>query len=77
MLTVELGRWPRSATTMDHQSKITTAAGHGIKAGDWISLTVPDGRWWRRLAYWLLRRGKPTRTINRRVSQASSTTLTL
>lgn len=61
---------------MEQQSTITTASGHDIKAGDWISMNVPDLRWWRRAMFWLLRRGTPTRTIRRRVSQVSNTTLT-
>jgi hypothetical protein len=65
---------------MDSRTTITTAFpadGHGFKAGDFISLTVRDTRWWRRALYWMLRRGHPQRTIKRRVSQTTDTTLTL
>ena len=63
---------------MKDHSTITTTQGHDIKAGDWITLTVRDVRWWRRALHWLLRQpGCPQRTIKRRVSQASKTTLTL
>jgi len=63
---------------MKHQSTITMALGHGIKSGDWVTITTRDTRWWRRLLHWMLRRsGYPQRTIRRRVSQASTTTLTL
>ncbi len=63
---------------MEHHSTITTMPGHGIKAGAWITLTVRDTRWWRRALHWLLRRpGYPQRSIKRRVSQTSTTTLTL
>jgi hypothetical protein len=57
---------------------VTTAQGHDIQAGDWITITVRDTRWWRRVSHWMLRRpGYPQRSIKRRVSQVSATTLTL
>lgn len=60
------------------QTIITTnERGHGLQPGDWIDITVRDTRWWRRLWFRLLRRGEPQRTIRRRVSQVSATTLTL
>jgi len=62
---------------MEHQSTITTTASHGIRPGDWISMTVRDTRWWRRLWFRLLRRGEPQRTIRRRVSQVTGGTLHL
>ena len=61
---------------MEHHSTITTMPVHGIKAGDRITLTVRDTRWWRRFLHWALRRpGYPKRSIQRRVLQASTTTL--
>jgi hypothetical protein len=58
-------------------STITTSYAHDIKPGDFITFEMRDVRWWRRLLFWLLRRGEPRVTIGRRVSQASKTTLTL
>jgi hypothetical protein len=55
----------------------TTQSAHGIQPGDLISLTVPDPRWWRRLAFWLLRKGPPQRTVVQRVSSVTNTTLTI
>ena len=63
---------------MEHQSTITTMSGHGFKAGDLITITARDTRWWRGLLHWMLRRpGYPQRTIKRRVSHATTTTLPL
>lgn len=63
---------------MKHQSTITGTPGHEIKAGDWITISARDTRWWRRLLHWTLRRhGYPQRNIKRRVSEVSATTLTL
>jgi hypothetical protein len=62
---------------MEHQSTINTTAGHSVKPGDFINLTVRDTRWWRRLWFRLLRRGEPYRTIQRRVSQVDGGTLHL
>ncbi|MGB5136464.1 MAG: hypothetical protein WBN89_14970 [Prochlorococcaceae cyanobacterium] len=56
---------------MEHKTTITTTATDGIKPGDFITLTVQDKRWWRRLWFFMLRRGDPYRTIRRRVSQVA------
>lgn len=56
---------------------ITTAGPHGIGPGHLISISVPDRRWWRRLLFWLLRRGRPMRTVTRRVATVTQKTLTL
>lgn len=61
---------------MDQRTTITTAGGHDFRPGDWITFTVRDTRWWRRLLFWALRLGQPQRTIRRRVSQASQTDIT-
>lgn len=63
--------------SIEHQNTITTMSGHDFKAGDWITIASRDERWWRCLLHWtLMRQGYPQRTIRRRVSQVSTTTLT-
>lgn len=57
-------------------SKITTSTPHGFQVGDAITITVPDRRWWRRLLFWLLGRGTPTREKTMRVAAVSETTIT-
>ena len=57
-------------------SKITTTTPHGYQPGDIITMTVPDRRWWRRLMFWLLRRGTPMREQTMHVTAASETTIT-
>lgn len=61
--------------SMEDTSTITTSGGHDFKPGDYITLTVRDTRWWRRLWFRLLRRGEPQRTVKRRVSQVNESTL--
>ncbi len=61
---------------MDHQATCTGTFGNSLKAGDVIMITIPDLRWWRRLIFWVMRWGKPTRTKKLTVSQSSGTTLT-
>lgn len=59
------------------RTTITAAHGHSMKPGDLVCFEQRDLRWWRRALFWLLRLGEPRRTITRRVSQASNTTLML
>ena len=61
---------------MERETTVTGAFGHNFKAGDVIMITTPDLRWWRRLIFWVMRWGKPTRTKKLTVSQSSGTTLT-
>jgi hypothetical protein len=63
---------PQASTTIT-----TYGHGHGLQGGDIIVVTMIDRRWWRRLVYWLLRRGQPMRTVRRRVTVINATTLTL
>lgn len=58
-------------------SKITTSTSHGFQPGDTIRMTVPDRRWWRRLLFWMLRRGEPTIDKTCRVTATSETTFTI
>lgn len=57
-------------------STVSTNAGHGLKAGDSISVmvTVRDKRWWRRLWYAITFKGIPYRMETRRcrISVATS-----
>jgi hypothetical protein len=56
---------------------LTTATGHGVEVGDWITVSARDTRWWRRALHWLLRRpGHPVRRERYRVSKATPTTMT-
>jgi len=54
---------------------VTTSAPHGYNVGDRIVIQVRDTRWWRRLLFWLLRRGSPMTHRILRVTAADDNTL--
>ena len=60
-------------------SNITTSHGHGHQVGDTIFLTmqVPDRRWWVRFWCWALRKPLPMREVTKKGLVSSSTTIQL
>jgi len=53
---------------MKRSATVTIPQGHGFEDGDLINITIRDTRWWRRFIFWVLRRGTPWRTMQRRVT---------
>ena len=54
---------------------ITTSQPHDVRTGDWISITMRDTRWWRRLWFRMLGRGEPQRTVKLKVISAGGSSL--
>jgi hypothetical protein len=60
-----------------HQSTITTMNGARLSVGSTVTVRLADKRWWRRLAFWLLRMGKPLRPVTYRVTEVTDITFTI
>jgi hypothetical protein len=60
-------------------STITTSHGHDHQPGEiiWVTLQVPDRRWWVRLWCWAWRKPLPMRTVTKKGLVSSSTTIQL
>jgi hypothetical protein len=58
-------------------SAITTVNSPRLSVGSTVTMQLADKRWWRRLAFWLLRMGKPRRPVTYRVTEVTDTTFTI
>ncbi len=52
--------------------KMTGYAVPKIEIGDRVTIITPDQRWWRRVLYWTLKKGKPKHKNNYLITQKAS-----